>query len=192
VAQGAGAAQTVGTAAGDVSSVALNFNPAATNVLADGAAGLNIQWNLLSSAGTPTISQVATASALSGTSQNGYPSGQYNGFSIGADGTVTVSYLNGQQENVGQLALANVANLQGLALLGNGDYGTTLASGAAAVGTSGTAGLATMQDSALEASNVNISTEFAELIVAQRAFEANAKSVTTFDTVTQDTINMVH
>jgi flagellar hook protein FlgE len=185
-------AKTVGTVAGDVSSIALNFNPAGTNVLADGAAGLNIQWNLLSSAGTPTISQVATASALTGTSQNGYPSGQYNGFSIGADGTVTVSYLNGQQENVGQLALANVANLQGLALLGNGDYGTTLASGAAAVGTSGTAGLATMQDSALEAANVNISTEFAELIVAQRAFEANAKSVTTFDTVTQDTINMVH
>jgi flagellar hook protein FlgE len=192
VTQGAGAAKTVGTAAGDVSSIDLNFNAAATNVLADGAAGLDIQWNLLSSAGTPNISQVATASALSGTTQNGYPSGQYNGFSIGADGTVTVSYLNGQQENVGQLALANVANLQGLALLGNGDYGTTLASGTAAVGTSGTSGLATMQDSALEASNVNISTEFSELIVAQRAFEANAKSVTTFDTVTQDTINMVH
>ena len=183
----------VGTAGGDASFFGLNFNPApATNVFADGAAGLNIKWNLLSSAGTPTISQVATASALSGTTQNGYPSGQYNGFSIGADGTVTVSYLNGQQENVGQLALANVANLQGLALLGSGDYGTTLASGAAAVGTSGTSGLATMQDSALEASNVNISTEFSELIVAQRAFEANAKSVTTFDTVTQDTINMVH
>ena len=67
VAQGLGAAKVVGTAAGDVSSIALNFNPAGTNVLADGAAGLNIQWNLLSSAGTPTISQVATASALTGT-----------------------------------------------------------------------------------------------------------------------------
>jgi flagellar hook protein FlgE len=85
-----------------------------------------------------------------------------------------------------------VVNQQGLSLLGNGDYATTLASGAATVGTSGTAGLATVQDSALEASNVNISTEFSDLIVAQRAFEANAKSVTTFDTVTQDTINMVH
>jgi flagellar hook protein FlgE len=49
-----------------------------------------------------------------------------------------------------------------------------------------------MEGGALEASNVNISTEFSDLIVAQRAFEANAKSVTTFDTVTQDTINMVH
>jgi flagellar hook protein FlgE len=60
------------------------------------------------------------------------------------------------------------------------------------VGISGTNGLAALQDDALEASNVNISTEFPQLIIAQRAFEANAKSVTTFDTVTQDTINMVH
>ena len=144
------------------------------------------------SAGTPTISQVDTTSAVSATAQNGYPSGQYQSFAIGSDGTVTVTYSNGQQQNVGQLALANIANLQGLSLLGSDNYATTLASGAAVIGTSGAAGLATVQDQALEASNVNISTEFSNLIVAQRAFEANAKSVTTFDTVTQDTINMVH
>ncbi len=126
------------------------------------------------------------------TTQNGYASGQYQSFTIGSDGTVTVTYSNGQEQNVGQLALANVANLQGLSLLGDGDYSTTLASGGAVTGTSGTAGLGTMQDSALEASNVNISAEFSDLIVAQRAFEANAKSVTTFDQVEQDTINMVH
>ena len=187
-----GAAETVGTAAGDVSSIALNFNPAATNVLADGATGLNIQWNVLGSAGTPTISQVDTASAVSATLQNGYASGQYQSFAIGSDGTVTITYSNGQKENVGQLALGNVANLQGLDLMGNGNYTTTLVSGAASFGVSGTAGLATLQDDSLEASNVNISTEFSNLIIAQRAFEANAKSVTTFDTVTQDTINMVH
>lgn len=189
---GASGPSTVGTAKGDVSSIALNFNPAATNVLADGAAGLSMQWNLLGASGTPTISQVDTASAVASTTQNGYASGQYQSFSIGSDGTVTVSYSNGQQQNVGQLALANVTNLQGLQLLGNGDYATTLASGTASVGASGSAGLATMQDAALEASNVNISSEFSDLIIAQRAFEASAKSVTTFDTVTQDTINMVH
>jgi flagellar hook protein FlgE len=187
-----GAAETVGTAPGDFSSIALNFNPAANNVLVDGAAGLNVQWNLMGAAGTPIISQVDTASAVSATSQDGYPSGQYQSFTIGSDGTVTASYSNGKQQNVGQLALANVANSQGLNLLGNGDYLTTQASGTAVVGTSGTSGLATVQDDALEASNVNISTEFSDLIIAQRAFEANAKSVTTFDTVTQDTINMVH
>lgn len=189
---GAANPSTVGTTGTDVSSIALNLNPLATNVLADGAAGLNIQWNLLGSSGTPTISQVDTASAVTATTPNGYASGQYEGFTIGADGTVTASYSNGQSENVGQLALANVTNLQGLQLLGDGTYATTLASGTASVGPSGTAGLATMTDKSLEASNVNISSEFSDLIIAQRAFEANAKSITTFDTVTQDTINMVH
>jgi flagellar hook protein FlgE len=181
-----GAAETVGTAAGDVSSIPLAFTG-----LADVSSNLNIQWNLLGPGGTPTISQVDTNSAVSSTNQNGYPSGQYQSFSIGADGTVTVSYSNGQLQNIGQVALANVDNLQGLQLLGDGNYATTLSSGTASIGTSGTSGLASLQDGALEASNVNISSEFSNLIIAQRAFEANAKSVTTFDTVTQDTINMV-
>jgi flagellar hook protein FlgE len=182
-----GGAQTVGTAAGDVSSIPLSFTG-----LTDASADLNMNWNLLGTGGTPTISQVDTASAVSSSNQNGYPSGQYQGFTIGGDGTVTVSYSNGQFQNVGQLALANVDNLQGLQLLGGGDYATTLASGTASIGASGTSGLGTLQDGALEASNVNISSEFSNLIIAQRGFEANAKSVTTFDTVTQDTINMVH
>lgn len=182
-----GAAETVGTAAGDVSSIAVGFNG-----LAGGASNLNMQWNLLGPGGTPTITQVDTGSAVSATTQNGYPSGQYSSFAIGSNGTVTVTYSNGQQQNVGQLAMANVENLQGLRLLGNDNYAVTLASGSASVGTSGTAGLGTVSDGALEASNVNISDEFSQLIIAQRAFEANAKSVTTFDTVTQDTINMVH
>ncbi|HUA99503.1 MAG TPA: flagellar hook protein FlgE [Terracidiphilus sp.] len=187
------------------SSVTLGLSTAATgaNPLADGAGPLSITWNLLGSNGQPTISQVAASSSSSSTpgsgssltsyTQNGYETGQYQSFSVGSDGTVTVSYSNGNNNVVvGQVALANVTNDQGLQLLGNGNYLTTRASGAAAIGTSGSAGLGTMEDGALEASNVNISDEFSNLIVAQRAFEANAKSVTTFDTVTQDAINMVH
>jgi len=183
----AGAAETVGTAAGDVSSIALNFN----NPLTDGANNLNLQWNLLGSAGLPNISQTDEASGLSGVTANGNAAGTCTGFTIGSDGTVTAQYTSGT-EVVGQVALADMTNLQGLQLLGNGNYATTLASGPATAGVSGSGGLGTIQDSALEASNVNISSEFSNLIVAQRAFEANAKSVTTFDTVTQDTINMVH
>ena len=182
-----GTATPVGTGSGDISSIPLSFTG-----LANGAADLNMNWNLLGPGGTPTISQVDTASAVSATAQNGYASGQYQSFSIGSDGTVTATYSNGQQENVGQLALANVPNLDGLQLLGNGDYATTLASGAAAVGVPATSGLGTIEDAALEQSNVNISAEFSNLIIAQRAFEANSKAITTFDTVTQDTINMVH
>ena len=182
-----GVTTNVGTGTGDIASIPLGFTG-----LADGAADLNMNWNLLSSSGSPTISQVNAASAVSATTQDGYAPGQYQSFSIASDGTVTVSYSNGQKQNVGQLALANVTNEQGLKMLGNGDYVTTLASGTASIGTSGTAGLGTLQDGALEQSNVNISAEFSNLIVAQRAFEANSKAVTTFDTVTQETINMIH
>ena len=160
--------------------------------LSDGSSNMNITWDLFGANGAPSISQVDQTSAVSSTTQNGYASGNYSGFTIGSDGTVTAAFSNGQKLNVGQLALANVVNLQGLQHLGNGDYATTLASGTATIGVSGTSGLGTMQGGALEASNVNISGEFAALIVAQRAFEANSKAVTTFDTVTQETINMIH
>ena len=181
------AATPVGNGAGDIAGIPLTFNG-----LADGASNLNMSWNLLGASGTPTISQVDTASAVSETTQNGYAPGQYQSFTVGSDGTVTASYSNGQQQNVGQLALANVANVQGLQLLGDGDYATTLASGTASIATSGAAGLGTLTDGALEESNVNISAEFSDLIIAQRAFEANSKAVTTFDTITQETINMIH
>jgi flagellar hook protein FlgE len=181
------AQETVGTGAGDVSSITLDFG----GTLADGADDLDLKWNLLGAAGTPTISQTDETSAVSGTTANGNFAGTCTGFSIDEDGTVTAQYTSGT-EIVGQVALANMTNLQGLQLLGNGDYATTLASGTATVGASGSGGLGTIEDSALEDSNVNISSEFSDLIVAQRAFEANAKSVTTFDQVTQDTINMVH
>ncbi|HUN82929.1 MAG TPA: flagellar hook protein FlgE [Terracidiphilus sp.] len=180
-------ATPVGSAAGDISSIPLSFTG-----LADNAADLNIGWNLLGSNGTPTIGQVYATSAVSSTLQDGYGPGQYESFTIGSDGTVTATYSNGNKEAVGQLALANVSNVQGLQMMGDGNYATTRASGTASVSTSGTAGLGTLQDGALEASNVNISAEFSNLIIAQRAFEANSKAVTTFDTVTQETINMIH
>lgn len=160
--------------------------------LPDGAANMNLTWNIFGSSTTPTITQTDTASAVSSTSQDGYASGQYQSFSINADGTVEATYSNGNKLAVGQLALANVANPQGLNLLGDGEYAATSASGAATTGVSGSAGLGTFQDDGLEQSNVNISAEFSDLIIAQRAFEANSKAVTTFDTIAQETINMVH
>lgn len=160
--------------------------------LADGASNLNLTWNLYGADGSANLSQVDQKSAVSSTSQDGFASGIYSGFSIGSDGTVTATFKNGQKLNVGQLALGNVVNLQGLRNLGNGEYETTLASGSATIGASGTSGLGTMQGGALEGSNVNISAQFSNLIIAQRAFEANSKAITTFDTVTQETINMIH
>jgi len=163
-----------------------NLVSPATDVAGISFAGLS------GASGKGNISQVDQTSSVSSTTQNGYPSGEYSGFTIGSDGTVTATFSNGQKLNVGQLALGNVVNLQGLNHLGNGEYATTLASGTATIGVSGAAGLGTMVGGALEGSNVNISAEFSNLIIAQRAFEANSKAVTTFDTVTQETINMIH
>lgn len=167
-----------------LSSIALS----ATN-LADGASDLSFNWDLLNGT-TPVITQDAAPSSTSATQQNGNSSGTLIDFSIGSDGTVTGSFTNGTTAALGQLALANFANVQGLQRTGNTNYTETLASGQAVVGTAGTGGLGTVAGGSLELSNVDISSEFANLIVAQRAFEANAKAVTTFDTIMSDTINM--
>ena len=179
-------------ASGNLVSPAADISAITFTGLSDGAAPMNMTWKILGSSGAPVINQAAATSATSSSVQDGFASGTYQSFSIGPDGTVSASYSNGHSQNVGQLTLANVTNLQGLALQGDGNYALTAESGAASIGVSGTNGLGRIQGSALEQSNVNISAEFSNLIIAQRAFEANAKSVTTFDTIAQDTINMVH
>lgn len=162
--------------------------------LSDGAAAMNLNWALFGAGGAGNISQTVSSgsSAPSATSQNGYASGQYQSFSIGSDGTVTVNYSNGETQNVGQLVIATVNNEQGLEAVGSTEYAATTASGSASVGVAGSGGRGSIEGSSLEASNVNISSEFSNLIIAQRAFEANSKAITTFDTVTQDAINMIH
>jgi flagellar hook protein FlgE len=191
-----GGANLTGTlqfdANGNLSAPASNVSGISFTGLSDGASNLTLNWNLYGSNGQPTISQVDTTSAVSATTADGYTSGQYTGFTISANGTISAQYTNGQTSPVGQLALANVTNVQGLNIEGGNLYQTTLASGQASTGVAGSGGLATVQDAALEGSNVDISTEFSDLIVAQQAFDASSKAVTTFDSVSQETINMIH
>jgi len=121
-----------------------------------------------------------------------YASGSYQDFSVDGNGIVEASFSNGQKEMIGQVAVATVSNQQGLQATNNTAFLATLASGPAVIGTAGNAGRGTIEGAALESSNVDVSTEFSALIVAQRAFEANSKSVTTFDQATQEAINMIH
>jgi flagellar hook protein FlgE len=196
VVQDAAATNATGTlnfdASGNLTSPATNVAGIQFSGLTDGAANLNLTLDTLGTNGKPIITQDAGTSAVSSQSQNGFATGQYQGFTVGADGTITATYSNGQTPVVGQLALANITNPQGLEIVGGNNFVTTQASGAASVGTAGSDGLGTLQDGALEASNVNISTQFSDLIVAQQAYEASSKAITTFDTVSQDTINMIH
>ncbi|MGC9159598.1 MAG: flagellar hook protein FlgE [Terracidiphilus sp.] len=177
---------------GNLVSPATNVSNITFSGLSDNAATMNMTWDLLGSNGTGTVSQTDASSAQSAEDANGYASGTYESFTIDSNGVISATYSNGQTQDVGQLGIASVANEQGLADVGSTEYQTTAASGLASVGVAGSGGLGTIDGSSLEASNVNISSEFSNLIVAQRAFEANAKSVTTFDTITQETINMIH
>jgi flagellar hook protein FlgE len=177
---------------GNLVSPATNISGVTFSGLADGAATLNLNFNLFGANGTGNISQTAAASSTSATSQNGFASGQYESFAVDSSGLISATYSNGQTQNVGQLALATVSNEQGLVDMGSTEYQATTASGNASVGVAGAGGRGTIEGSSLEASNVNISAEFSDLIVAQRAFEANSKAVTTFDSVTEETIQMIH
>jgi flagellar hook protein FlgE len=160
--------------------------------LSDGAANLSFNWNLYNTDGSPNLTQVAQTSSSSSTYQDGYAPGTYNGYVIDSTGLVSATFSNGQTTAVGQLAVASITNQQGMTRLGDNNFAVTNASGAATDGVAGLGGLGSIQDSALEGSNVDISTEFADLIVAQRGFEADSKAVTTFDTVAQETINLIH
>ena len=159
--------------------------------LADGAADLNFNFNLYGANKTPYITQTTAASQTNTNNQDGYASGTYQSFSSDSNGVLTASFSNGQTRAVGQVAIASVANSEGLTELGGNNYVTTNASGQLNAGVALTGSRGSITGDALELSNVDISTEFANLIVAQRAFEANTKTVTTFDTVTQDTIAMI-
>jgi flagellar hook protein FlgE len=177
--------------AGQLTTPAANVAGIGFAGLTDGASNLSFNWNLYDSNNNPTLTQVASASTSSGTNQDGYASGSSTGFNIDPTGTISVQFSNGQTQAVGQLAVASVNNEQGLQRLGGGNYAATIASGQPTLGVAGDGGRGTIEGGELEGSNVNISTEFSNLIVAQNAYEANAKSVSTFDTVLQATINMI-
>ncbi len=158
--------------------------------LADGAADLSVGWSVTDATGNSLITQVASPSTTTTTNQNGYVNGTLQSYSIMADGTIQGQFSNGQTQAIGQLAIASFANNQGLQLAGGGNYDSTLSSGAAVIGTAGNGGRGTLTGGAVELSNVDISTEFTNLIVVQRAFEADSRVVTTFDAISNTTTNL--
>ncbi len=157
---------------------------------ADGAAAMNVNWDLADSNGNSLITQADLASSTTGLIQNGSAAGTMSGYSILADGTIQGSFPSGTV-TLGQVAVASVENTQGLSQIGNNLFTTTSGSGAAQVGIAGTGGRGTITGGSVESSNVDIASEFSKMIVAQQAYEANAKSVTTFDQVEQATIGML-
>lgn len=158
--------------------------------LADGAANLSLTWNLADSSGASLLTQVASKSTTTTTNQNGYASGTLQSYTVQADGTIEGTFTNGQTQALGQIALASFANVQGLEAVGSSGFEPSLASGAAVVGVPGAGGRGSLTGGALEMSNVDISTEFTRLIVIQRGFQANARMITTLDSIGNTTTNL--
>ncbi|MDR0242549.1 MAG: flagellar hook protein FlgE [Burkholderia sp.] len=122
--------------------------------------------------------------------QNGYASGTLTTYSIGADGKLTGNYSNGQTAVLGEIALANFNNPNGLVNLGGNQYAETSASGVPQISAPGSTNHGTLQGSALENSNVDLTSQLVNLITAQRNYQANAQTIKTQQTVDQTLINL--
>ncbi|SAI60633.1 flagellar hook protein [Bordetella ansorpii] len=121
---------------------------------------------------------------------NGYASGEFLGIEIAADGSVTAQYSNGQNQTVGTIALANFNNVQGLTPVGNNAWQESTASGQPLLGQPGTNSLSSLVGQSLEQSNVNLSNELVNMIIAQRTYQANTQTIKTQDEVLQVLLNI--
>lgn len=157
----------------------------AVNVPTRGAAeAFNVNINFGS------ITQLASETSVQVSGQNGYPAGSLQGFSVSSEGVVTGIFTNGLTRQLGQIALANFPNSGGLERIGSNQWRQTDNSGIASIGIAKTGGRGIINAGFLEQSNVDIGTEFTELIVTQRGFQANTRVVTTVDEMLQDLINI--
>lgn len=166
--------------------------PVSVPTLTDGAAPLNLNWNLANANGGSSITQTSLANSANAPTQDGYASGTLSKITVLGDGTIEGIYSNNQSNAIGQVAVATFANSQGLLRTGGNDYQSTVGSGVAAIGVAGTGGRGVITGGSVEASNVDVAAEFSKMIVAQQAYQANAKTVTTFQQISQATIQMLN
>ena len=141
---------------------------------------------------TGTTALASTASNMVMSTQDGEPIGTLASFSVGDDGTVTGQFTNGLTKTVGQVVLANFNNPDGLIAQGNNLYDQGPNSGDPLIGGATTNGTGTVESGALEQSNVNLSREFINLIIASTGFNASSKVISTSDELLQDLLNSQH
>jgi flagellar hook protein FlgE len=134
--------------------------------------------------------QFGSAFSVDDVDQNGYTTGRLSGLNIDKSGVIFARFTNGESQVLGQVVLADFANNQGLQPVGDSMWAENFESGPPNVGTPGTAALGAIQAGALEESNVDLSEELVRLIIAQRNFQASAKTIETANQVTQTVINL--
>jgi flagellar hook protein FlgE len=150
----------------------------------DGAQAMSVAFNFGQS------TQYGTQFGVTSITQNGYTTGQLSTVSIDTSGIVSAVYTNGRSTQLGQLAIANFPNPQGLQQLGDTNWAQTFSSGTVVQGTANSAGFGSIQAGALESSNVDLTTELVNMITQQRAFQANAQVITTADQMSQTVIGI--
>ena len=134
------------------------------------------------------LTQFGGASTVTATDQNGFELGSLQSFQLGNDGTIMGVYSNGLRQPLGQLALASFNNPSGLEKAGSSGFRVGVNSGVAMVGTAGTGGRGTLIGSALEQSNVDMAQQFTQMILAQRGYQANSKTITVSDEILMETL----
>ena len=128
--------------------------------------------------------------AVNSVTQDGYTTGRLIGIDISDTGVVNARFTNGNSQPLGQIAIANFANPQGLQQLGNTQWAETFSSGQALRGQAGNSGFGLVQSGALEGANVDVTEQLVQMITAQRNFQANAQMISTADSITQTIINL--
>jgi flagellar hook protein FlgE len=151
---------------------------------ATGAAAMNMTFDF------SKTTQYGDSFGVTAVTQDGFTTGKLTGISIDQGGVVQARFTNGRSVNLGQVAMANFANSQGLQQLGNASWAQTNASGQAVMGVAGNSGFGTIQSGSLEQSNVDTTSALVAMIKAQRNFQANAQMIQTDDQVTQTIINI--
>jgi len=190
---------TVYDAEGTASQLALTFTRTAAGWdVTDGAATTSLAFTNGALTGPASLTAGGVTVDLSGvtgfanlrtvaiTDQDGRASGALVSYTLTADGSLVGSFSNGATEVLAQIALASFDNPEGLEKAGSSQYRVGANSGAAQIGVAGSDGLGDLVSGALEMSNVDLSQEFTNLIVAQRGFQANARIITTSDEVLQE------
>nr|WP_319564039.1 flagellar hook protein FlgE [uncultured Rhodoferax sp.] len=139
---------------------------------------------------TSNVTQYGTAFAVSTLTQDGYTAGEITGLSIAEDGVITTRYSNGQTQAAGQVTLADFRNVQGLSPLGGNAWAATYASGQPVQGSPGSGKFGALKSGSLEESNVDLTAELVNMMVAQRSYQANAQTIKTQDQVLSTLVNL--
>jgi flagellar hook protein FlgE len=140
---------------------------------------------------TSGLTQFSGTSAVQSISANGTPFGNLASVAISQNGDITATFSNGTNRVIGQVALATFPNVDGLTSTSGDAYVSSTTSGAYSLKTPGSGGAGTISASALESSTVDLSAEFANMIITQRAYTASSKIITTADQMTQDLLQII-